>query len=89
MPSERVLIILYVMRRWGGFQEYYGKSVFWSASKVQLGLTLLWAYHLFAFFITYWYGRLVVEQNIIKYLFAQSYGGCSWPTWCSPSASRS
>jgi hypothetical protein len=69
------LIILYVMRRWGGFHEYYGKSVFWSASKVQLGLTLLWAYHLFAFFITYWYGRLVVEQNIIKYLFSQSYGG--------------
>ncbi len=69
------LMILYVMRRWGGFQEYYGKSVFWSASKVQLGLTLLWAYHLFAFFITYWFGRLVVEQNIIKYLFAQSYGG--------------
>jgi molybdopterin-containing oxidoreductase family membrane subunit len=69
------LIILYILRRWGGFQEYYGKSVFWSASKVQLGLTLLWAYHLFAFFITYWFGRLVVEQNIIKYLFAQSYGG--------------
>ena len=69
------LIILYIMRRWGGYHEYYGKSVFWSASKVQLGLTLLWAYHLFAFFITYWYGRLVVEQNIIKYLFGESYGG--------------
>ena len=68
------LIILYVMRRWGGFQDYYGRSPFWAASKVQLGLTLLWAYHLFAFFITYWYGRLVVEQNIIKYLFTQSYG---------------
>ncbi len=69
------LIILYVMKRWGGFQEYYGKSVFWSASKIQLGLTLLWAYHLFAFFITYWYGRLVVEQSIIQYLFTKSYGG--------------
>jgi molybdopterin-containing oxidoreductase family membrane subunit len=69
------LIILYIMRRWGGYHEYYGKSVFWSASKVQLGLTLLWAYHLFSFFITYWYGRLVVEQNIIKYLFGESYGG--------------
>ncbi len=69
------LIILFIMRRWGGYQEYLGKSVFWSASKVQLGLTLLWAYHLFAFFITYWYGRLVVEQNIIKYLYIESYGG--------------
>ena len=68
------LIILYVMRRWGNYHEYYGKSVFWSASKVQLGLTLLWAYHLFAFFITYWYGRLVVEQNIIRYLYGESYG---------------
>jgi len=69
------LMILFIMRRWGGYQAYLGKSVFWSASKVQLGLTLLWAYHLFAFFITYWYGRLVVEQNIIKYLFIESYGG--------------
>ena len=69
------LVIMYIIRRWGGYQEYLGRSPFWSASKVQLGLTLLWAYHLFAFFITYWYGRLVVEQNIIKYLFVESYGG--------------
>ena len=69
------LIILYVMRRWGGYGEYYGKSVFWAASKVLLGLTLLWAYHLFSFFITYWYGRLFVEQNVIKYLMGDSYGG--------------
>ena len=69
------LIILYVMRRWGGYGEYYGKSVFWSASKVLLGLTLLWAYHLFSFFITYWYGRLFLEQNVIKYLMGDSYGG--------------
>ena len=68
------LVILYVMRRWGGYGEYYGKSVFWSASKVLLGLTLLWAYHLFSFFITYWYGRLVVEQNVIRYLMGDSYG---------------
>ena len=68
------LVILYILRRWGGYQEYLGKSPFWAASKVLLGLTLLWAYHLFAFFITYWYGRLVVEQNIIKYLFVESYG---------------
>ena len=69
------LIILYILRRWGGYEEYYGKSVFWAASKVQLGLTLLWAYHLFSFFITYWYGRLVVEQNVIRYLMGDSYGG--------------
>ncbi len=68
-----ILIILFVMRRWGGYENYLGKAPFWSASKILLGLTLLWTYHLFAFFITYWYGRLEVEQNILKYVFTQPY----------------
>ena len=68
-----ILIILFIMRRWGGYEGYIGKSPFWSASKILLGLTLLWTYHLFAFFITYWYGRLEVEQNILKYVFVQPY----------------
>ena len=68
-----ILIVLFIMRKWGGYEGYIGKSPFWSASKILLGLTLLWTYHLFAFFITYWYGRLEVEQNILKYLFTQPY----------------
>ena len=70
-----ILVILFIMRRWGGYEEYIGISVFWSASKILLGFTLLWAYHVFAFFITFWFGRLEVEQNILKYLFIESYGG--------------
>ena len=68
-----ILIIMFIMRRWGGYEGYIGKAPFWSASKILLGLTLLWTYHLFAFFITYWYGRLEVEQNILMYLFTQPY----------------
>ena len=70
-----ILVILYILRRWGGYQEYIGISTFWSASKILLGLTLLWTYHTFAFFVTFWFGRLEVEQNIIRYLFIESYGG--------------
>ena len=70
-----ILVVLFIMRRWGGYQEYIGISTFWSASKILLGFTLLWAYHSFAFFITFWYGRLEVEQNIIKYFFIEAYGG--------------
>ena len=66
------------MRRRGGYSNYIGLSPFWSASKVQLGLTLLWTYHLFAFFITMWYGRLETEQNLIKYLIFESYTGIFW-----------
>ena len=43
-----------------------------------LGLTLLHTYHLFAFFITYWYGRLEVEQAILNYLMFDSYIGIFW-----------
>ena len=68
-----ILVILFVMRRWGGYEGYIGISPFWSASKILLGLTLLWTYHLFAFFITYWYGRLEFEQNIIRYVFTEPY----------------
>ena len=73
MSLGAILVILFIMRRWGGYEGYIGKSTFWSASKVLLGVTLLWVYHLFAFFITFWYGRTEVEQNIIKYLIVDSY----------------
>ncbi len=74
MALGAILVALFIMRRWGGYEGYIGKSVFWSASKVLLGVTLLWVYHLFAFFITFWYGRLEVEQNIIKYQIVDTYG---------------
>lgn len=68
-----ILVVLFLMRRKGGYAGYIGKAPFWSASKILLGLTLLWTYHLFAFFITYWYGRLEHEENIIRYVFTQPY----------------
>ncbi|PKB79344.1 MAG: hypothetical protein BZY88_13875 [SAR202 cluster bacterium Io17-Chloro-G9] len=69
-----ILVILYIMRRWGGYEEYLGVSPFWSASKLMLAFTLLWAYHTFAFLITYWFGRTEVEQNVLKLFMFQSYG---------------
>ena len=73
-----LLIILFILRKWGGYQEYIGISLFWSASKILLGLTLLWTYHLFAFFITFWYGRLEVEESILRYLMFESYAPVFW-----------
>ena len=68
-----ILIVLYIFRRWGGFENFIGASQFWSASKILLGLSLLWIYHMFAFFITFWYGRMEVEQNILNYLYVDSW----------------
>jgi molybdopterin-containing oxidoreductase family membrane subunit len=73
-----IMVVGYAMRRWGGYRELIGQAPFWAASKVLLGLTLLHTYHLFAFFITYWYGRLEVELNILNYLMFDSYLGIFW-----------
>jgi hypothetical protein len=73
-----ILLTAYALRRWGGYREYMGQAPFWAASKVLLGLTLLHTYHLFAFFITYWYGRLEIELNILNYLMFDSYSGIFW-----------
>ena len=73
-----ILLVAYAMRRWGGYRDIIGQAPFWAASKVLLGLTLLHTYHLFAFFITYWYGRLEVEQAILNYLMFDSYIGIFW-----------
>lgn len=70
-----ILVVLFILRRFCGYGEYIGISTFWCASKLLLAFSLLWAYHTFAFLVTFWYGRLEVEQNILKYLFIQSYGG--------------
>ena len=69
-----ILIIMFVLRRFGGYQEYIGISPFWSASKLLLAFSLLWVYHMFSFGITYWYGRTELEQNVLKYLLFGSYG---------------
>jgi len=68
-----MLVILFVLRRWGGYEGYIGISLFWSASKILLGLSLLWVYHMFSFGITFWYGRMEVEQNILKYLLFEGH----------------
>jgi hypothetical protein len=73
-----ILLTAYALRRWGGYREYMGQAPFWAASKILLGLTLLHTYHLFAFFITYWYGRLEIELNILNYLMFDSYLGIFW-----------
>ena len=67
------LVIMYVLRRWGGYGAYLQVEQFWGLSKLLLATSLLWAYFWFAGMITLWYGRQPVEQNVLKYLMFESY----------------
>jgi molybdopterin-containing oxidoreductase family membrane subunit len=68
-----VLITAFLVRTFGGYKKYFPMEVFWSASKILMALCLLWAYFWFAAFMTFWYGRMPVEQTILKTFMFESY----------------
>ena len=51
------LLVLYLMRRFGGYENYFTVDQFWAFSKPLLAFSLLWFYFWWASFITFWYGR--------------------------------
>ncbi len=70
------IIAMFLMRNFSGLREYVSVDFFWGASKILLGLSLLWAYFFFTEFIIFWYGRQPVEQALLKTFMFNSY---RWP----------
>ena len=70
------IIAMFIMRNLSGLREYVSVDFFWGASKILLGLSLLWAYFFFTEFIIFWYGRQPVEQELLKTFMFNSY---RWP----------
>ena len=68
-----VLVAAFLVRMLGGYKKYIPMETFWSASKILLGLSLLWGYFWFAGFVTFWYGRAPVEQAVLKTFMFESY----------------
>ena len=69
------LLILFLMRRFGGYERYFTVDQFWALSKPLLALSLLWFYFWWASFITFWYGRQPGESSLQRLLILDSYRG--------------
>ncbi len=67
------LVAMYLLRTVGGYREYLPMESFWGLSKILLALSLLWFYFWFSGFITFWYGRLPVEQKLLELLMFGPY----------------
>lgn len=67
------MVALYLVRRFGGHEQYIYMEPFWALSKILIGLTLLWFYFWFAGFITFWYGRKPIEINVLQLLMIGPY----------------
>ncbi len=59
------LLVGGALRRFGGLDRYIGLPAFWGASKLLLGLSLLFFYLTWSEFITYWYGRTPEERFLL------------------------
>ena len=67
------LVVMYVMRRLGGYERYFGVEQFWALSKPLLAFSLFWFYFWWASFLTFWYGRQPGETDLIRFLVLDSY----------------
>jgi hypothetical protein len=61
------------LRHFGGLQRYIGRDVFWGASKLLLGTSLLFFYFTWAEFLTNWYGRTAEEVFLLDLLMWGPY----------------
>jgi len=67
------LVTMYLMRRLGDYEKYFSVEQFWALSKPLLAFSLLWFYFWWASFITFWYGRLPGESEIIRFIMLDEY----------------
>ena len=67
------IVVMYVMRRLGGYERYFSVEQFWALSKPLLAFSLFWFYFWWASFITFWYGRIPGETDLIRFLVLDSY----------------
>jgi molybdopterin-containing oxidoreductase family membrane subunit len=73
-----VIVTMYVLRRWGGMEDYFTWDYFWSISKLLLTTSLLWFYLWISEFMIFWYGRLPGQVNVLEVVMFDVY---FWPMW--------
>ncbi len=67
------IVAMFIVRRFGGYEQYIGVDQFWALSKPLLAFSLLWFYFWWASFLTFWYGRTPAEVSILQLLFLGPY----------------
>ena len=68
-----VIVTLWLVRRYCGFEEYIQMEHFWAASKILLALSLMFFYFWWSGFIIYWYGKMPAEVNVLDLLMFGPY----------------
>ena len=68
-----LILLMFIVRQTGGYERYLGVDQFWSMSKPLLAFSLLWFYFWWSSFLTFWYGRMPSEIDVLQMLYLGPY----------------
>ncbi len=68
-----LIIAMFLVRRFGGYEEYITRDHFWGLSKLLVVLTLGWFYHWWSTFFVLWYGKKPAEIMVVEALMFGPY----------------
>ena len=68
-----VILTMFFLRKFGGYQDYITLDQFWALSKLLFALSLLWFWFWFSSFNVFWYGKKPAEQAVLGYLMTGAY----------------
>lgn len=76
------ILVSGALRHFGGLERYIGRDVFWGASKLLLGTSLLFFYFTWSEFLTNWYGRTPEEIFLLDLLMWGPYQALFITSFC-------
>jgi len=68
-----MLVTMFMLRKFGGYEDYFELDQFWALGKLLLALSLLWFWFWFSSFIVLWYGAKPGEQSVLRLMMAGPY----------------
>ncbi len=71
--AATMVLTAWVLRRFGGYEDYIGLDQIWGVGKLMFALSLLWFWFWFSSFNVYWYGKKPNELAVIELLVSGPY----------------
>ncbi|MBM3947799.1 MAG: hypothetical protein FJ312_00890 [SAR202 cluster bacterium] len=71
--AASVIIVMVILRQWGGYKEYIGLDQFWGLGKLLFALSLLWIWFWFSSFNIFWFGRKPNEISVLELFIKGPY----------------
>lgn len=67
------MLTMWALKKFGGYDEYFGYDQFWVLGKLMFASSLLWVWFWFSSFNVFWYGKKPNEQFVLTLFVSGPY----------------